>query len=98
MFNKTNLKDYDTVVKALTNMSAKKRLKWMNKAYAIMMSGTTAFMSEDEQLVIQHIFNAGVTEFNKDGSKKQEQPKDEIEVWVDEQLGSINRELLNQLL
>lgn len=97
MFNKKSLQDYDTVVTALTNMSITERTKWMNKAYAIIMSGTTAFMSEDDQLVIQHIFNAGVIEFNKDGSKKQEQPKDGVEAWLDEQLGSINKSMLNQL-
>ena len=96
--NIEKLKDYDTVVKALTNMSIEERIKWMNKAYAAIMSGMTAFETKDAQLVIQHIFNASVLEFNKDGSKKRDRPKDGVEAWLDEQLGSINRELLNRLI
>jgi len=97
MFNNMNLKDYDTVVKALTNMSITERTKWMNKAYEAIMSGYTVFMSKDEQIVIQNIFFAGVNEFNKDGSKKEERPKDEIEAYVDEHVGAINRDLLRSL-
>ena len=55
-------------------------------------------MSKDESLVCQHLYMASVLAFNKDGSKKRDQPKDGVEAWLDEQLGSINRELLNRLI
>ena len=96
--NIEKLKDYDTVVEALTNMSIEERKKRMNEARVAIMSGMTAFETKDAQLVIQHIFNASVLEFNKDGSKKADQPKDGVEAWLEKELGSINKALLNQLV
>ena len=97
--NIEKLKDYDTVVKALTNMSIEERKEWMNKAtLATLYPERVAPMTKDEQLVIQHIFNASVLVFNKDGSKKADQPKDGVEAWLERELGSINKALLNQLV
>lgn len=96
--NIEKLKDYDTVVEALTNMSIEERKININKAkIATLYPERVAPMSKDEQLVFQHIFNASVLEFNKDGSKKEEQPKDGVEAWLEKELGSINKALLNQL-
>ena len=65
--------------------------------FAILYPECVAPMSKDEQLVIQHIFNASILEFNKDGSKKADQPKDGVEALLEKELGSINKAMLNQL-
>jgi len=92
-----NMTDYKTAVKVLTAMSLTNRREWFRQAHNCIMSGRS-FTDKKVQLVMQHIFNASVIEFDSSGLRKKEtKPQNAMVATILDELDKINEPLLNTL-